>query len=72
MAESGPPNQGVSWRPGGRESLPELADLAYIAGFHGRVNQMPMFRDYTWGGKYVLRKGVNQVNAPRQNSEKRP
>ena len=30
--------------------------------FMGAVNQMPMFRDCTWGPKYALRKAVNQVN----------
>jgi hypothetical protein len=34
--------------------------------FMGRVNQMPMFRDCTWGPKYALRKAVNQVNSAPQ------
>jgi len=34
----------------------------------GGVNQMPMFRDCTWGGKYALRKGVNQVNGARKDA----
>src|SRR5580693_3343876 len=32
------------------------------------VNQMPMFRDCTWGGKYGLRKAVNQVNGARKST----
>ena len=32
--------------------------------FMGRVNQIPMFRDCTWGGKYALRKSVSPVNGP--------
>ena len=30
------------------------------------VNQMPMFRDCTWGPKYALRKAVNPVNSAPQ------
>jgi hypothetical protein len=30
----------------------------------GGVNQMPMFRDCTWGGKYGLRKAVNRLTGP--------